>query len=305
MTNILQWRLRCMHIRSKLYPYPVLTSFNDDYIDSYFNINIVATSTSTNLILTLSPDLDNDEIKHLIQQGKAYYSIHVECPLTSFRKFYKLNNQVEEIKISADDIDGVVNICPFIVLQENVYDYTNEKFNSVYDGITFDLDKGSIIAIGYEQKASIEKESDDLNNVPSIFAVTELKSETDKDIIIDNTENKINIRLPSSSFVEFKIAQSNPNSMAIIHSMIIVPALMKCFDDIKVKAQNDSLYELEEKRWYKVIKKALGKCNIDLNEETAIAIDSFALSQKIMNNTTNRAICGINAIAFQGDTVDE
>ena len=47
------------------------------------------------------------------------------------------------------------------------------------------------------------------------------------------------------------------------------------------------------------------KINVELNEENILSIDAFTIAQKLMDNTTNRAILEINDIAFKGDINDD
>jgi len=85
--------------------------------------------------------------------------------------------------------------------------------------------------------------------------------------------------------------------------MIVIPALMKCFEDMKSKP--DEFYTFEDRRWFRVIKKAMKKQNIELSEDTILSIDAFVVAQKLMDNTTNRAILQINEIAYKGDVNDD
>ena len=292
-----------MHIKAKLYPYPVLAGFNDDYINNNFNIDMSIQMQPNEIIVTFNPLLDNEEMLTLIDNNKAGFIVHIECSLTSYRKVFWVSKENNEFRIPADKIEGLITFCPFVVAITDIQNYSNKNFNSDYEGISFDLEKGNILAIGKEVQTRIEKENDDLANVPSIFAVTEIKDKEKKDIIIDNTGNKIQIQLPSESFLEFKLAMANPNSMSVLHSMIIIPALMKCFEDIKSKP--DELYLFEDRRWFRVVKKALKKYNLEITDDTLLSIDSFVYAQKIMDNTTNRAILSINDIAYKGDVNDD
>lgn len=292
-----------MHIKAKLYPYPVLTDFNDDYIESNFDMEVSISKSPNKITIGVNTLLDNDGIKNLIQEGFAKYCLHIECPLTSFRKMVLFEETFKEIELNSDKIEGVVNLCPFIIAVKDIEKYTNDKFNSIYEGIFFDLEKGNFIAFGKEIQVRIEKESDNLSSVPSIFAVTEIKDETRKEIVIDNSGNKINIQLPSSTFYEFKLASLNPNSTTILHSVLIIPALMKCFEELK--ARREEIYLFEDKRWFRAIKKALSNHGIILDEDSIIGLDSFDVAQKLMDSTTNRALLGINNIAFKGDSLDD
>lgn len=293
-----------MHIKAKLYPYPVLANFNDDYVDSKFNIIVIIQSFPNELIIQFKPELDNDGIKELIEKEMAYCCVHIECSLTSYRKIVQVPLGGLEYSIPADSIEGPISFCPFIVANQEITNYTNSKLNKDYDGATFDLEKGNILAIGQEVQTRVEKENDDLANVPSIFAVTEIKDPQRKDIVIDNAGNKINIQLPTDTFFEFKVAMSsNPNSMSVLHSMIIIPALMKCFEDMKSKPEE--FYTYEDRRWFRALKKAMKKVNLELSEENIMSIDAFSVAQKLMDNTTNRAILSINNIGYIGDVDDD
>lgn len=292
-----------MHIKAKLYPYPVLADFNNDYINSVFNIYTSIQCYPNELCIKFTTELNNEGLEELINNGQAYFAGHIECPLTGFRKLVTIPKEGIEYKIPADNIEGAISICPFIIAKTYIDNYTNKSFNSDYNGIGFEIEKGNILAIGKEVQTRVEKENDNLANVPSIFAVTELKDEQQQDIVIDNSSQKINIQLPSKTFMEFKIATNNPSSMAVIHSMIIIPALMKCFDDMKAKPEE--LYIYEDRRWFRALKKALKKINIELNEENLPSLNTFDIAQKLMDNTTNRAILSINEIAFKGDIYND
>ena len=287
-----------MHIKARLYPYPVLASFNDDYINSSFNIAINAQVLPNEIIVRFKPDLKNEQLQQLIDENKACFLIHIESSLTSYRKIIQIKTFETAYRIPAEMVEGVITFCPFIVAMEEISEYSNSDFNVIYEGISFSLDKGNIMAVGQEVQIEIEKENDNLANIPSIFAVTELKDKDAHEIKIDNYSNKINIQLPSETFVKFKLAMANANTLPIIHAVIIIPALMKCFDDMK--SRNDEFYIFENKRWFKAIVKALKKFNIDLNEDSILSIDSFEVCQKLIDNTTNKAILSINEIAFQG-----
>ena len=52
-----------MHIKAKLYPYPVLANFNDDYVDSKFNVFVIIQSFPNELLIQFKPELNNAGIK--------------------------------------------------------------------------------------------------------------------------------------------------------------------------------------------------------------------------------------------------
>ena len=288
-----------MRIKAKLYPYPVLApTFNNDYVESNFNIEITTQCSPNEVVVNFTPILSNKGIKMLINEKKAGFVVHIECGLTSYRKLINIDEVGYTFKIPADKIEGVIYFCPFIIALQNINGYTNEKFNKDYIDLSFDLEKGNILAVGQEVSLMVEKENDDLSNVPSIFAVTEIKDKDRVEIVIDNTGNKINIQLPEEEFNQFKIAMNNPATKSIIHSMIIIPALMKCFEDLK----NPELFiQYSDKRWARALKKAVIKLGLNFDCESLEGINSFEVAQKIMDNTICRGIADIQNIAKLGE----
>lgn len=287
-----------MRIKAKLYPYPVLApTFNNDYTESDFNIEISTQCLPTEIIVTLTPILNNKGLKKLIDNKEASFVVHIECSLTSYRELIKINENGLQYRIHADRVEGLINFCPFIIAEQDIENYTNEKFNKDYEKTSFFIEKGNILAVGQEGSLRLEKENDELTNVPSIFAVTEIKDPERTEILIDNTRDKINIQLPEKEFVQFKIAMNNPATISVLHSMIIIPALMKCFEDLK----NSEFYmQYSEKRWTRAIKKAIEKLGYSFDFEALSNINGFEISQKIMDNTISRGILDIQNIAKTG-----
>ena len=55
-----------MEIRYKLYPYPVLSYYSDDYGGSSFEVNIDAKRDGYNLRIDFSASLKNEELQHYL-----------------------------------------------------------------------------------------------------------------------------------------------------------------------------------------------------------------------------------------------
>ncbi len=291
-----------MHIRAKLYPYPLLESCfgQEDYIDSSFNILVEHKNNLDSVELKFTPVLINAGIQKLIDEGDAYFAVHIECPLTSFRDLYRVGKELT-LKLDANDVEGFVNICTFIIANNNLREYTNDKFNEDYVGTRFDIEKGNILAIGDSYELEINKVQDNLGNMQSIFGLIESKNENEKDIKIDLSRDKINIVLPKNEFIEFKTMMRTRANHAVLHSMILVPALMQAIDEMKKRVQNNNLYEIEEKKWYRSIVKAAEILGITIDEENILELPNFETAQKLIANTINRGILNLgDIIKFSG-----
>ena len=56
-----------MEIRYKLYPYPVLSNYSDDYINSTFDSVIEVTRKGYNIIISFASEITNSELGALIK----------------------------------------------------------------------------------------------------------------------------------------------------------------------------------------------------------------------------------------------
>ena len=62
-----------MVIKSKLYPYPVLSSFSDDYKSGNFDVSITPVRDGYNIKIEYNAILTSKELLKLIDTGKAKY----------------------------------------------------------------------------------------------------------------------------------------------------------------------------------------------------------------------------------------
>lgn len=74
-----------MDIRYKLYPYPVLSNYSDDYINSSFDSAIEVKREGYNIVISVVSEIKNSELEALIKEGKAAFVYHLECAQTGYR----------------------------------------------------------------------------------------------------------------------------------------------------------------------------------------------------------------------------
>lgn len=188
-------------------------------------------------------------------------------------------------------------ICAFIVAKEEIFDYYNSSFNDDYNGMKFRLQRGNIIAIGGQTNVEITKEIEELSKIPSIFTICRCAEDTDESMKVDIGGEKIAITLCNKSFGNYKMLSGMPSMLPVLHSMLIVPALIYTFETLK----SEGISEFEDLRWYKSINRTLRKNKLILNNELLENIPSFALAQKSLDLPIDRAL---EALVSQ-DTTDE
>ena len=275
-----------MRINTKYYPYPVVIDGNDSYVSAKIESDVDALIENYDIKFSLRISINNDEINTLIKNEKAAYVHHIECAQTCYRKIVKTKDTNTVFIEHRSKLSGLVQICSMIVAAEDIDNYKNSDFSSDYRGFSFKIKKGCILGIGNQVEIFVNKDKEALENTSSIFSIVPLMGAEDRHLTVTtNQKSKIIIGIPQKSYFIYKNLSTNLDLQSVMHSMIIVPALMEVFNTLK----SEELYNFEDYRWFKAIKKICSKFNISL-EDDIDQINSFDLAQKMLDSPIVRAI---------------
>ena len=275
-----------MKSSNRLYPFPVLNN-GDDYKDSSsFNTTadvlvINQKNGATALELQLKSELKDDVLEQLLKDKQVSYVYVIECSQTAKR--FQIESTDTEIvyRIDEKDINGKVDISPFIVATENIKGYTNPNFNEDYDGSAFNIEKGWRLGIDNPITVTVEKDTRSLANTSSIFSIVCNRNEDENEMQVDWDNAKIIIKLPEEDYFKYKNANSITNCIAILNSMTILPALMYVLDGIA----NDDIDVVEEREWFEPLNRAVEEAiQIGLLDDGFKDTNRLVLAQKIINN---------------------
>lgn len=122
-----------------------------------------------NLLLEFNITLDNEELRKLKLDGKAEYVIYIECTNTAFRTTLHSITEQSNIDIAEGRIFGKLEVIALIVLKENINHFENSDWNEDYNGISFDLAKGSILGYKNLTVLDIVKNYDKRNSIFTIY----------------------------------------------------------------------------------------------------------------------------------------
>jgi len=278
-----------MDIRSKLYPYPVLSKSTDDYSKSSFEFSLEVKKGPRELIFSINMLLNDTVLNDMIVQGKAEFLVHIECPYTSYREVVCFTDTKFSRHILEKNLNGNVSVCGFIVAKSNINAYSNPAFNEDYCGLSFDVERGSILAIGGQYNISVTKDTEELSKIPSIFSICRCAVDNDESMKIDIDGEKIAINLCNDCFQNYKVVLASPIFLSVFHSMLIMPALIYVFETLR----REGTEYYESRRWYKAIKKTLSKYNIELDEDSLTMHPSFDLAQKLLDLPVNKAFSAL------------
>ena len=276
-----------MEIKYKLYPYPVLWDKNDDYKKpSKFSVEVEPKEDFKNIKLKINFLLKDKEIEKLIKENKAEYVVHIEGSSTYFREIISTKETEINYVLKDRDILGRLQVNFFILARQDIKNYKNDNFNEDYSSETFNLKKGNIIAIADGYRFDIEKNDDELGKISSIFSICKKETVEQTGMTIDMGYEKIRIGLNITDYVNYSQLSQNPNKVESVNSIIIFPALIYIFEQLK-KDFNETDYT--EYKWFRSLENIFKKNGEDLNKgllENEISID---LAQRVLNYPIERA----------------
>lgn len=288
-----------MQLRNRIYPYPVLMSGGDYYNNSHFSTKVSQTIEGYNVKLCFSVDLNDERLLELIKKGDALYVHHIECSQTCFRKIIKTKDNDYVYVLKDTDVNGLVQVCSFIVANTDIENYTNSSFSADYRGWKFNIEKGCILAIGNQYSIRINKQKDDLKNTSSIFSVVKSMDPTDTVMSVDLGQQKIVITLPQTTYNQYSSIQSYVDIQPVMHSLLIIPSLSYVFAELRTSG--DQLFEYEDYRWFRGLKKACKDIGIILDEEGLTSLDILKVSQLLLDSPIIKAIafCSIEGGEYE------
>ena len=289
-----------MEIKYKLYPYPVLWNKNDDYkMPSEFSAEIKTEENFKNTKLKIKFFLKDKEIEKLIRENKAEYVVHIEGTRTYFRDFISTRETEITYDLKDRDILGKLEINFFILAKQDIRGYRNDNFNEDYSSEAFNLKKGNIIAIADGYRFDIEKNDDELGKISSIFSICKKETVEQTGMTVDMSYEKIRIGLNITDYVNYSQLSQNPNKVDSVNSIIIFPALIYIFEQLK---KDFTETDYTEYKWFRALENIFKKNGQELNKELLENEISIDLAQRVLNYPIERAF---NALTNEDEGDDE
>ncbi|QCR31032.1 hypothetical protein [Lysinibacillus sp. SGAir0095] len=263
------------------FPYPVLSSENDNYKNSKFETSIEAQKSFGQLYINLKCNLQDSVISRLIGEEKAKYALHIECPQTSFRQIFQSDDPFIVATIPDNRLRGKVDVHPFILANKRIEDYDNPSLNDFYKGFPITFEKGNLLALGEAVEITLFEEDEESQNLPSI--VTIRRSESAKDMVVSLNSPQIIIELPKHVYDNY--AQNAGSRLKeTILSLVILPSLIDVFYSLKEDSADYSEY-----KWYQVLEQIFKKNNVPFSHIVDGTLPVLKAAQMVLQNPLEKA----------------
>ena len=277
---MMQWNRR-------LFPYPLLARWTDDYGERNFRVTLEGTLSRNGYInLGIRFECESEFLTRLIEQEKAQYALVVSCPATAARTVIMSPFAQTMEGLNAGDYSKELSSIPYIVTTEELRgfasaEHADEFRYAVPNGFT--IAQGGILAAGVTVRTPLEAQSD----AASVIDLVANSQVPDGEMAVDLDNDRIRIELSREykALVENLRAKSpngNSREMTMLFSSLYLPTVAEAVRKLPEPDYADY-------RWAVVLRNALTRSGIDADDES-LQENAFAHAQKILNNPIGKAI---------------
>ena len=282
-----------MKMNNRSFNYPVLAEGINDYKNCAFEADYNFSQSADAIILNFNFDTDCAEINNLIQRGAAEFVIHLECATTIFRKILKSARGEFSAEINLSRVKNVLEIVAFIIMKNDIENFSCKDWSADFYGLKFSLAKGNILAYKTLASLKIPENPDNFATPESIFTVCR-KVAVENFFEVDFTDEKIKITLSEVEYEFFVTANENLELQPLVNSLVILPALIYVLEELQ---EEGAIEDFQEKDWFISLKNNYGADFVDdLTKE-----DTFELAQKIINLPLAKAFNSLKKVYGEGE----
>lgn len=292
-----------MNINNRRFVYPVLSEDKDDYKESVFEVDFDYSMEGVNrLKLSFDFKMTCQAIEQLILNGDAEYTVHLECSTTAYREVISnISRHINHI-IPIERVNGTLQIVAFVILKKPITNFKCEDWVDDYEGLSFNLVPGTIIAYQNLPNIDITKDFEEFANAGSIFSIYRRLTDDERPAEINMEASQIRIGLSSKDYDVYSSFSSRSELQPVFHSMLVLPALIYVFEELKQEG-NEEVYKHRE--WYMALESAYKKRGVSFREEVLESEkSSYQLAQEAMELPLSKAFDQINSLinSFEEDS---
>ena len=210
-----------MNLNNINFPYPVLGSY-DDILPEPAEPVVEITKDSKEYHFDITLNYDNNDIRGLVEKDYADYVCEVSCDTTRFRKCYSGKSLHFKIDLPRKNVAKNIMFTCTITVKEVIMDYVNSGFHPDYFGHVFTMEPGDLLGILGCFSYNADIKYDKLKAYGTFMEVVETDDELPSTIL---DKDKIEIRLPSKLYKQYKNEPSINSKADILHSSIVLNSL--------------------------------------------------------------------------------
>lgn len=231
------------------YPHPVLGNSDDFVIGGTDAVEVECTILDEKVSLDITGlDTKNPTLGKLIEDGAAVWVARVECARTYYRRAKLTADTKLSFDIDGRDLDGTVTVDISLCTKGELPKYAPVGLHPDYGSQSFSLAGGEVLALAGHFVFSVDKDFDPLRaSARSLMTVMQGDHEVGP-FRVDLDGDLIEVALSKADWESWNAVKGH--SPAILHSAVVVPALIHALDrleDYKGSKWADRLTVLEHR----------------------------------------------------------
>lgn len=282
------------------YPYPILLEDTIDYKTSKITARYLYQSLKNSHNIKIECEINNEEIKRLIEYRKACYAVQVESPNAMYRKMFEFYNSDEiSIIIRNDEVIDYLDIGIAIIAKEDIENYQNEDFIDTYKDIHMKINKNEVLAVCPNVRQIIALNDEILKEVHSIFNLK--KDEKIDYVTYDPNFDRILITVPTDVGNYYLKCNGMKDRITVLNAILFTPVLTSVINDMK-EAED----EFSSRLWFKTLDNKIN----DIMKKEQISRDfiyenPYEYAQKLLKNVTAKSIYELKKLLESQEGDDE
>ncbi|MBQ0098301.1 MAG: hypothetical protein KBS62_05145 [Oscillospiraceae bacterium] len=290
------------------YPHPVLSSANEDYIQSSFDISLVDEPSieENNVVINVAYSLLCDGLQYLIASGDAQVVIYMNSTVAEYRQMKAFDSDKTEmnIKINRNDINKSLQLKGYIIAANSIKSFSLPEHNKAFFGtVPFSLRKGDIMGLA-THSFNIPLESyDPLADRPSIFSIRKQTQHPKEEVSSDFSGQKITIWLNEETHNKYRTLYAAPDTRGVLSAFFAAPVLVDTLYFMKNMTEEEKI-EYESKKWYQVINHRLQELKLDISSDVSMTKIANLILPRIFSSSVE-ALTQLCEALLKGGEKDE
>lgn len=248
------------------YPHPILLENTVDYKNSVIKAKYLYQGLKNAHNIKIECEINNDEIKKLIQNKKVCYAVQIESPNAMYREMFEFYDEDEiNITVKNSQVIDYIDIGLALLVKEDIGNYQNSDFVDAYKNINMKISKNEVLAVCQSVRKIIVLNDEILKEVHSIFNLQ--KDSQISNITYDPNYDRILIKVPEEIGNYYLTSKGNKEKIVVLNSILFMPILTSIVNDMK-----DAEKEFFSRLWFKTL---TNKINEMIKEEKITREEAF------------------------------
>ena len=272
------------------YPYPIQKKKKTDYQNSIFTAQLSKKNLKDGYMINVIYSVTNPEIQQLIDEKRVAYALQIQCVSTWFRKLEISSSSVQEFKLPSNMIHERVDMCPCIIALEEITNFINSDFSEDFEGISFSVNPGEVLAIGERQKFdAIYKDDIIKKGDPIVHFINDEKAPV---MYCEYDYDTIRVHLPKQQNDKYNhIGTYEGWKVPVLNAIYVIPAISMGIEEIYKDTCLGGAGTMERWSWYKTLKVMIQRKAKDVDSVyRKMLSDPIKTAQMLMNDNSAQAL---------------